>query len=60
MSAKLGIKKSICIEFDPGSYVINYGFIYALCGGQRAWDFYMVNANFLSLSALQHIDGSAF
>ncbi len=26
--------KSICVEFDPGSYVVNYGFIYALCGGQ--------------------------
>ena len=26
--------KFICIEFDPGSYVVNYGFIYTLCGGQ--------------------------
>ncbi len=26
--------KSICVEFNPGSYVVNYGFIYALCGGQ--------------------------
>ncbi len=26
--------KSICVEFGPGSYVVNYGFIYALCGGQ--------------------------
>ncbi len=23
-----------CVEFSPGSYVVNYGFIYALCGGQ--------------------------
>ena len=27
------ILKSICIEFNPGIYVVNYGFIYALCGG---------------------------
>ncbi len=29
----------------PGSYVVNYGFIYALCGGQVCLDFYMENAN---------------
>ena len=26
--------KSIYVEFGPGSYVVNYGFIYALYGGQ--------------------------
>ena len=26
--------KSICVEFNPGSYVVNYGFMYALCGRQ--------------------------
>ncbi len=28
----LAILKSICVEFGPGSYVVNYGFIYAFCG----------------------------
>ncbi len=40
------MKLQYYIEFGPGSYVVNYGFIYALCGGQYAWDFYMENANF--------------
>ncbi len=26
------VLKSICVEFGPGSYVVNYGFIYAFCG----------------------------
>ncbi len=26
------IYKSICVEFGPGSYVVNYSFIYAFCG----------------------------
>ena len=25
------ILKSICFEFGPGSYVVNFGFIYGLC-----------------------------
>ncbi len=33
----IGLKKSlfaVCVEFGPGSYVVNYGFIYAVSGGQ--------------------------
>ncbi len=28
------MKLQYYIEFGPESYVVNYGFIYALCGGQ--------------------------
>ncbi len=34
----------ICVEFDPGSYVVNYGFIYVV--DKYARDFYMENVNF--------------
>ena len=34
LKIQLAKKKSICIELNLGSYVVNYGFIYALCGGQ--------------------------
>ena len=36
-----GLELTICVEFDPGSYVVNYGFIYVV--NKYARDFYMEN-----------------
>ncbi len=52
----LHVLKSICIEFGPGSYVVNYGFIIMpFVVDKYAWDFYMENANLELISSIYSI-----